>query len=299
MNKNLLKTNILRLGLGLVLVILINQSFIPSLSIQQLEKNYWPTEGWQLSTPKGMNMSQSRLNDMIAYIEEQEFAIDSILIVKNGYIVFEEYLNPTQNESTLHPIFSCTKSYLSAFIGLAIEKGYFESIDQKIFDFFPNQTYSNPDPRKQNITIQHLLTMTSGLEWTEWDLAFTDPNNDLAHLIDSSNWVQYILDKPMATNPGTVFNYNTGDFHLLSALLMNATAAQNVSIENFLVDSFGVPMGSSGFGWEVDPQRIPTGGTGIHASIREMAKFGLLYLNNGTWDDKQVIPKEWITLSTS
>jgi CubicO group peptidase (beta-lactamase class C family) len=297
MNKNQLKTYILRLSFTILLIFHFNLSLTPLSGIQQVERDYWPTEEWRLSTPSDKNMSLSHLKKMVSYIKAQNYAIDSLLIVKDGYIIFEEYFNPTQNQSSLHPIFSCTKSLMSAFIGIAHEKGIIDSIDQRIIDFFPNQTFLNPDPRKGEITIRHLLTMRSGLEWFEWDISFGDPTNSLAQLFASQNWVQFILDRPMAADPGTVFNYNTGDYHLLSALLMNATSAQNISLNNLLVDSMGIPMGTKAFGWEGDQQGIPTGGTGMYMSTREMAKFGFLYLNNGTWDNKQLIPKDWIAMS--
>lgn len=283
-------------------IIIISIFLVKVNSIQSFgeeSRDYWPTDSWKISTPTAQNMSMKQLETMKKYIKDNNFAIDTILIVKNGYIVFEEYFNPKYNETTPHPIFSCTKSVISTFIGIAIDKGYIESLDQKILDFFPNQTFNNQDPRKENITVQHLLTMTSGLEWNEWDVPYDNPNNSLRQLFSSSNWIQDILDKPMIADPGTVWNYNTGEFHLLSALLLNATHLQGIQLEEFITNSIGVPMGSKNVIWEVDPQGIPKGGSGLHLTPREMAKFGFLYLNNGTWDNQQLITKDWITLSTT
>ncbi len=273
-----------------------HQSPPHSIALNGLTRDYWPTKGWQVSTPAAQNMNKTRLDEMSTYIEKEGFAIDNILIVRNGYIVFEQYLNPEYNQSTLHPIFSCTKSVLSALIGIAIDKGYIESVDQKILDFFPNQTFANPDPRKENITIKNLLTMTSGLDWHELDVSYYDPNNSYNKLVTSTSWVQYVLDRPMAADPGETWNYNTGDFHLLSALLQNATG---LPTEDFAIDSLAAPMGVTDLFWPTDPQGISFGGSRLELAPRSMAKFGFLYLNNGTWDSQQLISKDWVVSSTS
>ncbi len=283
-----------------------HQSPPHSVAFNGLARDYWPTEGWQVSSPAARDMKKTRLDEMSAYIQKEGFAIDSVLIVRNGYMVFEQYFKPDRRQSTwprgrasagsLHPIFSCTKSVLSALIGIAIDKGYIESVDQKILDFFPNQTFANPDPRKENIKIKHLLTMTSGLDWQELDVSYDDPNNNFAQLVNSTNWVQYVLDRPMVADPGERWNYNTGDFHLLSALLQNATGFPT---GDFALNTLAIPMGVTDAFWPTDPQGINFGGSGLELTPRSMAKFGFLYLNNGTWDNQQLVPKDWVVSSTS
>ena len=241
-------------------------------------------------------MSKTRLDDMFAYIKEEGFAIDSILIVRNGYIVSEQYLNREYNQDSLHPIFSCTKSVLSALIGIAIDNGYIESVDQKILDFFPNQPIANLDSRKENLTIKHLLTMTSGLDWHELDVSYGESDNSFTQLVTSPNWVQYVLDRPMVAAPGEVWNYNSGEFHLLSALLQNATG---LPTGDFTINSLAAPLGIVDAYWQTDPHGIQFGGSGLELTPRSMAKFGFLYLNNGTWDTQQLIPKDWVALSTA
>lgn len=267
-----------------------------SIANYDLTRDYWPTDGWQVSTPAAQNMSKSRLDDMSAHIKDQGFAIDSILIVRNGYIVFEQYLNPVYDQDSLHRIFSCTKSILSALIGIAIDNGYIDSVDQKIFDFFPNQTIANLDSRKENLTIKHLLTMTSGLDWHELDVSYRESDNSFNQLVTSPNWVQYVLDRPMVADPGVIWNYNTGEFHLLSALLQNATG---LPTGDFAINFLAAPLGIVDANWQTDPHGIQFGGSGLELTPRSMAKFGFLYLNNGTWDTQQLISKGWVALSTS
>ncbi len=233
---------------------------------------------------------------MSAYIEKEGFAIDSVLVVRNGYIVFEQYFNPEHNQNSLHSIFSCTKSVLSTLIGVAIDKGCVENGDQEVLDFFPNQTFANPDPLKDSIKIKHLLTMTSGLDWHEFDVSYYDPNNSFSQLVTSTSWIQYVLDRPMVADPGEIWNYNTGDFHLLSAVLQNATG---LPARDFAANSLAAPMGIVDLSWQTDPQGVNFGGSGLELTPRSMAKVGFLYLNNGTWDGQQLVSKDWVDRSTS
>ncbi len=138
--------------------------------------------------------------------------------------------------------------------------------------------------------------MTSGLDWHELDVSYSDPNNSFAQLIASPNWVQYVLDRPMVADPGEVWNYNTGGFHLLSALLQNAIGLPTA---DFAINSLAAPIGVVDLIWQADPQGIHFGGSGLELTPRSMAKFGFLYLNNGTWDNQQLITKDWVLLSTS
>jgi CubicO group peptidase (beta-lactamase class C family) len=282
-------------------IFLISVFFMNGMSSQSSgnqNRDYWPTVNWRGSTPAEHNVSKTKLDNMVTYIKDQNFAIDSVLIVKGGYIVFEEYFNPDYNKSTVHSVHSITKSVLSVFTGLAIEEGYIESLDQKILDFFPGRVYENPDPRKENITIRHLLTMTSGLEWDE-SISFDNPNNSLIQLLSSSSMVQYILDQPLATDPGTIWNYNTGEFHLLSAIISKASALKDQTIDEFVIVNIGLAIGITDVPWERDKQGYLMGGTGLFFTPRDIAKLGYLYLNNGSWNNRQLISKEWVTLTTT
>ncbi|MFX1266241.1 MAG: serine hydrolase domain-containing protein, partial [Promethearchaeota archaeon] len=233
------------------------------------------------------------------YVASAGYNIDSVLIVHNGYLVVEEYLDPAYNETTWHEIYSCTKSVISALVGVAIEEGLLTGVDQKVFSFFPNRTFANPDPRKDNITIEHLLTMTSGLEWHELDISYSNPSNDFGLMYNSADWIQYVLDRPMDDDPGEVWNYNSGTTHVLSAILQNATGSSPEEYFEWISTRLGEPIGTGDVEWETDPEGILFGGSGIKATPRDLAKFGFLYLNNGSWDGEQVIPESWVSASSS
>ncbi|MHA1943657.1 MAG: serine hydrolase domain-containing protein, partial [Candidatus Thorarchaeota archaeon] len=170
------------------------------------DRDYWPTAGWQNTTPEEQGMDSTLLNEMMDRIDEHGILIDSLLIVKNGYLVFEEYPRHYDAESR-HIIHSCTKSYTSALVGIAIEEGYIESVDDKLVDLLPNRTIDNLDERKQDITLEHLLTMTSGLEWDEWTEPYSSYLNSHYQMWTASDSVQYTLDLPMEYDPGEGWVY--------------------------------------------------------------------------------------------
>jgi CubicO group peptidase (beta-lactamase class C family) len=243
-------------------------------------------------------MNETRLNSMFDHIADEAYSIDSVLIVHNGYLVVEEYLNPLYNQSAWHEIYSCTKSVISALVGIAVNQSRL-TLDQKVLSFFSNRTFANPDTRKDNITIEHLLTMTSGLEWNEFEVPYSSPSNDFNLMYNSADWVQYVLDRPMDEDPGQVWNYNSGTTHVLSAILQNVTGGSPEEYGEWLSRRLGEPMGAADIDWPTDPQGVLFGGSGIRAYPRDLAKFGFLFLNNGSWDGEQVIPESWVNASSA
>ncbi len=131
-------------------------------------QEYVPTDGWRSVIPENVGMDSTVLAGMYDYIEANDLDMHSVVVIKNGYIVEEAYPNPSYDQNRRHVINSCTKSIISALIGIAIHEGYISSVDQKILDFFPDREIGNFDAQKQALTIEHFLTMTSGLEWDEW-----------------------------------------------------------------------------------------------------------------------------------
>jgi CubicO group peptidase (beta-lactamase class C family) len=215
----------------------------------------------------------------------------SMVIIRNGYLVAEEYFQGTQ--TTLRNIYSCTKSFTSALIGIAIQEGYIESINTPVLDFFPSYNFTNVDDRKQNMTLYHLLTMTTGLEWDEAD--YSDSSNPLYLMWNSPDWVQFVLDLKMITAPGTTFSYNSGASHILSAILTTTTGMNTLE---FAKSRLFDPLGIVDYSWPVDPQGIPKGGEGLELAPRSLAKLGQLYLANGSWKSQQLVPKEWVINSS-
>ncbi len=260
-----------------------------------VKRDYWPTEGWQTSTPEEQNMDSAKLDKMMEFIDEADLTIFSVVVVRHGYIVLEEYPDPFFDRDWKWKLHSVTKSFTSALIGIAIEKGFIDSVEQKVIDFFPDRTIANLDSQKQNMTLEHLLTMTSGLDWDEHSFRYGDPRNSLAQMVRSRRPTQFMLDLPMASEPGEDFLYNTGASYLLSAIITETTGQDTFDFaREFLFE----PLGITDVKWANSIEFIPYGGSELHLTPRDMAKFGYLYLNNGIWDGKQIVPTDWVAKST-
>ena len=259
--------------------------------------DYWPTFGWQNSTPEEEGMSARILDNMIAYIDEHDYPIDSVFIVRNGYAVFESYPSGLYNPTRMHDMHSVSKSFTSTLIGIALQQGYLESVNEYLLDFFPEYTPANPDSRKSDITIEHLLTMSAGFEWDESSLPYTDPDvNDIGGMMASSDVVQYVLDKPMEHNPGEEFLYSGGVTTLLGAIIQQIPGYTTDSFaEEFLFE----PLGFGYNTWYTYPGGWYNSQGGFRTNSRDMAKLGFLYLNNGTWNGTQILSSEYVTNATT
>jgi len=249
-----------------------------------------PVQGltsWPTSSPEAQGMDSRVLATLEQHIQSTYPAMYSMVIVRNGFLVAEEYFQ--YSASTKRNIYSCTKSFIGTLIGIAIQEGYIRGINESVVDFFPNYTFSNLDASKQNMTLFHLLTMTTGLDWDEAD--YNDPQNPLYRMWDSSNWVQFVLDLPMVVAPGTTFSYNSGASHVMSAILCSST---EMSTLEYAQSHLFTPLGIDDYNWPTDPQGIHKGGEGLELTPRSLAKLGQLYLDNGSWEGEQLVSEQWI-----
>jgi len=259
---------------------------------------YWPTNEWKSCSPEAVGMDSELLMSMNDYIVEllgNDYNINTVLVIRKGYIVAEQSYSKYFDKDIKHKIFSCTKSITSSLIGIAINEGYLTGVDQKVLDLFPEYDISDPYGNKKNITIEHLLTMSAGFEWYELDYPYTDQRNTHNEWMQNSDRVKYLLDRPMALNPGTRQNYNSGLSHVLSAIIQKTTGLRT---DSFAIDKLFTPIGISDFYWPTDPNGISTGSGSIRMTPRNMARFGYLYLKNGNWDGNQIVPEDWVTESS-
>ena len=250
---------------------------------------------WNYSNPEDEGFDPQTFKTLDNYITNGLKGTKSVVVIRNGNIVFEKYYSGTN--TTLHHLFSVTKSITSILVGIAIDKGYIKSINDTVLSFFPNKTFKNVDERKEKMTIFHLLTMTHGVQWEELIYPYGDPRNSFTQMYAQSDWVQWFLDLPMEHEPGTYFEYSTGASHVLSAIIQQATGMKtNKFAEKYLFNPLGI--NSSEIIWLSDRSGIYEGGRGLYLTTLDMAKIGLLYLNNGRWGDKQIVSKEWVEDST-
>ena len=257
----------------------------------QDKPDYWPTQGWRTATPESQGMDSALLLDMMDVIWQNDMKIDSVLVVRNGYIVLDAYSYP-RDAADRHNIYSCSKSVTSALIGIAIDKGLIKGVHQPVLDFFPNYVAKNLDADKETMTLENLLTMSSGLACRD---SYRYNWIGLKQMRGSADWVKFMIDLPMAERPGTHFEYCNGATFLLSAALQQQTGMNALS---FAEKNLFEPLGISGVSWPSNPQGITVGFGKIYTRPQDMAKFGYLYLNNGLWEDKQIISSRWIKDST-
>ena len=253
---------------------------------------YWPTKGWRKATPRDVGMNQAMLDEMLELIREQGVAVDSVLVIRNGYLVIDEYFPPF-SKGEKHPVFSCTKSVVSTLIGIAIDEGYIERVDQRVLDFFPNRTIQNLSPWKDAMTLGNLLTMSAGFDARD---SYLYGWERLRSMLESNDPVQYVLDLPVAEKPGTRFEYTNGVSHLLSAIVSETTG---MSASRFAEEHLFTPLNITDFVWEGDPQGRNWGFSNLHLTPDDMAKLGYLFLNEGMWDDEQIVSQEWVEAATT
>ena len=209
--------------------------------------------------------------------------LHSLLVSSKGKLVLEYYA--TARRSRLSNVKSVSKSLISALVGIAIQRKLLKGVDQPIADFFP-ELRKDPDPRKQRITIEDLLTMRQGLESTSFD--------GYGAWVTSKNWVRYALERPMISDPGETMEYSTGSSHLLSAILTKATKK---STWQFAQETLGAPLGITFSRWPRDPQGIFFGGNDMLLTPRQMLAFGQLWLNDGRAKGRQIVPEAWVQTS--
>jgi CubicO group peptidase (beta-lactamase class C family) len=250
-------------------------------------REYWPTSGWKTSTPELQGMDSAKLMIADEFIQNRLPDAFSLLVVKNGYLVFEKYYSwgSAEKYAVVH---SVTKSVTSALIGIALDKGYLKSVDQKLIEFFPEYITEESDPMKKEISLKHLLTMSAGFMWN-------DRGPSMWNWYSSSNWLKSAIQLPLENNPGDVFNYNSSTSHLLSIILTKSTKTSTL---DFAKKNLFDPLGIQSAFWREDPQGYHIGGFGLGLSARDLAKIGFLYLNNGYWDGQSIVSEYWVKEST-
>ena len=292
----------------------------------------WPTKGWRTSAPEEQGMDAGRLADMLDSARAQGLSLHSVLVIRHGFIVMEKYFG-SYDAGTAHSLYSVTKSFVSALVGIAIRKGLISGVSHPVMGYFPSGTFTGTasammsapqaqvqeqaqrarQPRqvasartsspfgpgaadsqasalsKGSITVEDLLTMSSGLGWLEADETYE------RMYTSSRDWVKFVLDTPMATQPGQSFNYSSGNSHLLSAIVQKTS---RMNTYDFAQANLFRPLGIKDPDWDRDPSGIPIGGWGLTLTPRDMAKLGYLYLHGGKWEERQVVPASWVRAST-
>jgi len=264
-------------------------------------------DGWETASLGSVGLDSSRLTSLMNNLyNTEDHLIHGIIIIKNNRLVFEEYFNGlthptwgetpvTFNRNRMHVLSSVAKSITATLVGIAIEEGFISSVNAKVFDFYPELADLNIGQKP----LRHLLTMSSGLGWDERSFPLTDPRNDLTRFISialnsNDDLARFILDMEMTESPGEVFNYSGGNYNLLGDIIQRSSG---IRMDEFANDYLFEPLGvQETWWWLIRPDFVYASGD-LALRLRDLAKVGQLFLQNGVWNGEQIIPEEWVGYS--
>src|ERR1017187_2275680 len=261
-------------------------------------------DGWETAALSSENLDADLIKDLFERINDNTYKnIHSVLLVKNGKLVVEAYFPGQDSEGqfhafqrdTLHEMHSATKSVNSILIGIAIDQHLIRSVDEKISNFFPEYSDIFTNKGKDVICLKDLLSMTAGLSWDEWNYPDTDPRNDLAMMASRADFFRYVLEKPIATTPGTKFVYHSGISLMLGEIIYKASGLR---ADKFAGRYLFSPLGITNYSWGKAPNGVVNTLGGLALRPRDMAKIGHLFLNGGRWQGKQIVSEKWVKEST-
>lgn len=246
-----------------------------------------PEEGLSISSLSVEGVNEAPITEVTDLIIREKYKrVDGLLILRHNRLIYENYFHG-YSKDVMHNLYSAGKSITSLLAGIAIDKGFIDNVDVPILDLLPEyKNIQNPDPRKQEITIKDLLNMSSGLDCDDW-YQFTE-----SHMQESSDWVKFTLDLPMVNDPGATGSYCTGGVVTLGRIIENASG---MSLEEFASQFLYKPLNITTWQWHRMPDGRASGGGLFFLRPRDMAKIGLLMLNKGIWNDKQIVSPEWVT----
>ena len=290
-------------------------------------KTPWPTHDWRRGTPASVGLDETVLATLDSDLASGKYSlVDSFQVFRCGtevynrryshdyaklywkeartkgplnarlsgrYNYFDPAWHPYYRGTDLHTMQSISKTVTSAIIGVAITRGDFKAgLHTPVLSYFDVGKVKNVDDRKRRMTLQDVLTMTAGLEWIE-DVPYDDPRSDSSLMEATDDWVQYVIDKPMAEEPGAVFNYSSGATELL-AYIFHKETGQDIDAygEEYLFE----PLGIKHY-WKRTYNGVVDTEGGLYLSGADLAKIGYLYLNDGVWDGKRFISEAWVRQS--
>ena len=239
---------------------------------------------WTVSTPEEQGLDPMLVAELYFNAAKVE-TLQALLVIKNGYLIAEAYFNGGAIDQ-LTRIQSATKSYTSALAGIAVDQGLI-SVDDKMMAFFPEFAAEIADPRKNQITVRHLLQMRAGYPWEE-------STAELFEILYGGFRTHYLVDIPLVRDPGSDMEYSSFSSHLLGVIVARAAGTD---LKTFAEANLFSPINAAVGDWITDWEGNYNGHGDLHFNARDMAKFGLLYLNDGLYNATQVVPADWVEAS--
>lgn len=263
-------------------------------------------DGWDTASLQDVGMAVAPfVNFMEILLNRENHEIHSVLVIKDGLLVFEEYFSGHDfdgsgagyhgrildfDRGTPHNLHSATKSITSTLLGIAIDRGLIADVNERVYDFFP-QYDSLRTPVKNRILLRHLLNMRAGWSWNEWNEPITSMESNYMQMLYSEDPLGFVLARPMEAEPGTLFDYSGGVTNVLGQVI---EASVGTSFEEFADTVLFNPLGISNRRWPYFPSGMILVSGDLHIRPRDMAKIGFLFINDGKWKDRQVVSVSWI-----
>jgi CubicO group peptidase (beta-lactamase class C family) len=293
----------------------------------------WPTHGWSTSSPEAQGLDAAPLTALSQAIDAGAYGhVDRLVVVRHGYLVLSQrwerdyraisrghadalgcgaetcpdttavhqynYYHPDHHPyyqgRDVHSLQSVTKSVTATLIGIAIGRGEISGVDAPLLSFFEDYDLSGVDDQLRHATLEDLLTMRSGIEWHE-DRPF-DSTNTTLRLEWSQDWIQFTLNQPMDAEPGEKWAYNSGGSHLMSGIIKAATG---MFVDEYAEAYLFGPLGITDYHWKRTPKGYPDTEGGLYLEAEQLAKIGYLYLQDGVWEGRRLVPVEWVRASTA
>ena len=322
------RVRVVALGVALLLAAILTVAAGP-----QQPATIWPTSGWARATPESQGLSAVALASLDTEIKTGAYGnVDRMVVIKGGRLVFDgryardyreisrgrtgplgcgegcadaswmhefNYYHPNWHPyyqgRDVHSLQSVTKSIAATAIGIALGRGEIKSLDLPFMQFFKDRKVPGADPRLYRATVRDVLTMRSGIEWHEQDRPLDDTNTTV-QLEKSRDWIAFTLSEPMDADPGTKWAYNSGGSMLLSGIIRSATGQH---IDEYARQHLFQPLGIRDFHWKKTPTGHPDTEGGLYLSATDLAKIGYLYLHDGMWDGRRVLPAGWVKDATA
>ncbi|MCX5756623.1 MAG: serine hydrolase [Gemmatimonadetes bacterium] len=289
-----------------------------------------PKGKWPVASPASVGLNKAVLDSLDAEIAAGKYGfIDRMLVIRHGKVAFDKaYVNdymkaygdsakvknalnahdvtgpfnyfntwwhPYYQRGDLHTLQSVTKTVASAVIGAAVTRGDFPGIDTPVLRFFDTTKVANIDDRKRRMTVRHLMTMTGGIDWNE-SLPYIDPNNTASGLESSPDWIAFTINRPMMREPGTKFNYSSGESSLLAHVFRQATGTD---IEEYAARHLFAPIGITRWFWKRTPSGTADTEGGLYLAAGDLARIWYLFTQDGMWNGTRVVSADWVKQSVT
>jgi len=266
-------------------------------------------DGWETASLAEVELREEPLIQLMTDLHElANHNVHSLLVVRDAKLVFEEYFpGPKFNlarytgevgfdRDDTHNLASVTKSITTTLFGIALDRGSIESVDTPVFDFFPEHSdLLLEEPRRNDITLEHLLLMTSGLRWNDDVVPYSEPSNDMVRMFTSSDPIRFALGTAVYAAPGTDFEYCNANTNILGEVIARAVGQR---LDHFAAAQLFAPLGITDYEWQMISGDVVFTSGDLRLRPRDMAKIGLLFLNRGVWNGSRVVASAWVDAAT-